>query len=373
MTRRFEFVEGTSAKFWEISRDGSVVTVRFGRLGTNGQTQTKDLGAESVAMEHAGRLILEKRRKGYQEVAAQADARSPGRDQRHVPAPTTPLPGNGPLVMGTVRLPAGRRITHDKSLGEAATDQPVLWLTDSPMAHAGSLVVTLRREVHGSGLVPFLAEDADFDAARPWTAGEFLPSDPREIAVIEIERALNEGWNAGIPEEDDDEGREHATGMLAPFGLVFPGIASRTDDRPPVAQPLGFRRLFSRGVAQPVDPWTLIESRTGLRIGLVAADRPADVITVLGWQGAVNAHQDTAPLSAILRSWEERFGAEAVQIGFDTLTLVVERPPMSRDHALAVAAEHFAFCPDNVMQGTDRLDAYADLILRCPLWNFWWD
>ena len=39
--RRFEFVEGTSSKFWEISTDGNNVTVRYGRIGTNGQSQTK--------------------------------------------------------------------------------------------------------------------------------------------------------------------------------------------------------------------------------------------------------------------------------------------------------------------------------------------
>jgi Domain of unknown function (DUF4253) len=37
-----------------------------------------------------------------------------------------------------------------------------------------------------------------------------------------------------------------------------------------------------------------------------------------------------------------------VKIGFDTLTLVVERPLLNRDHALAVAAEQYAFCPNNV-------------------------
>ena len=42
--RRFEFVGGTSAKFWEISHAGAAVTVRFGRLDTNGQSQTKNLG-----------------------------------------------------------------------------------------------------------------------------------------------------------------------------------------------------------------------------------------------------------------------------------------------------------------------------------------
>ena len=41
MTRRFEFVSGNSAKFWEIRLAGTAVTVRFGRLGTEGQMQAK--------------------------------------------------------------------------------------------------------------------------------------------------------------------------------------------------------------------------------------------------------------------------------------------------------------------------------------------
>jgi hypothetical protein len=333
----------------------------------------KDLSAESAAMEHVGRLILEKRRKGYEEVAAAADTTSSAGDRHFALPSTASLPDDGPAVIGTVRLPTGRRIRYDSSFGHAATDEPVLWLTDEPIPRAGTVLAALRRKEHGSGLVAFLAEDAGFDKARPWTAGEFLPANPSEIAVVDLGTTLREGWNAAVPEDDDDEGREHAAGMLAPFGLVFPGLASPADSPAPVAPTSGFRRLFSIRRPEPGDRWTHIESKTGLRIGLVAADRPADVITVLGWQGSVNQHQEAAPVSAILRSWEERFGAEVVEIGFDTLTLVVERPPMNFDHALAGAAEHFAFCPDNVLQATETLAAYRDLILGSPIWSFWWD
>ena len=65
--RRFELVEGKSAKFWEISTSGSDVTVRFGRLGTNGQTQTKTFGDAAAAQRHADKLIEEKTEKGYVE------------------------------------------------------------------------------------------------------------------------------------------------------------------------------------------------------------------------------------------------------------------------------------------------------------------
>jgi len=66
-TRRFEFVEGKSAKFWEISTTDSAVTVRFGRIGTNGQTQTKSFADAAAAQRHADKLIEEKTGKGYVE------------------------------------------------------------------------------------------------------------------------------------------------------------------------------------------------------------------------------------------------------------------------------------------------------------------
>ena len=70
MKRYFEFIEGSSAKFWEISQSGKDVTVRFGKIGTNGQTQTKTLADADAATKHAEKLIKEKMGKGYKETAA---------------------------------------------------------------------------------------------------------------------------------------------------------------------------------------------------------------------------------------------------------------------------------------------------------------
>jgi hypothetical protein len=39
----FEFVEGTSSKFWEATQSGNSMTVRWGRIGSTGQSKTKTL------------------------------------------------------------------------------------------------------------------------------------------------------------------------------------------------------------------------------------------------------------------------------------------------------------------------------------------
>ena len=67
MNRYFEFVGGTSAKFWEVTVSGCNVTVRYGRLGTGGQIQTKTLDDATAAQKHAEKLIGQKLEKGYLE------------------------------------------------------------------------------------------------------------------------------------------------------------------------------------------------------------------------------------------------------------------------------------------------------------------
>ena len=70
MKRRFEFVGGSSAKFWELEVVGCNVVVRFGRIGTPGQTQTKTLPVPIAAEKHADKLIGQKLGKGYVECVA---------------------------------------------------------------------------------------------------------------------------------------------------------------------------------------------------------------------------------------------------------------------------------------------------------------
>jgi predicted DNA-binding WGR domain protein len=66
-TRYFEFVGGSSRKFWEITVSGNSFAVRFGRIGTAGQSQTKTFADEAKAKKEAELLIAQKVKKGYLE------------------------------------------------------------------------------------------------------------------------------------------------------------------------------------------------------------------------------------------------------------------------------------------------------------------
>ncbi len=66
--RYFEFKDAHSSKFWEVSVAGSTVTVRYGKIGTNGQTSVKELDSPEQAQEHARKQAAGKLKKGYQEI-----------------------------------------------------------------------------------------------------------------------------------------------------------------------------------------------------------------------------------------------------------------------------------------------------------------
>ncbi|MFO0968606.1 MAG: DNA ligase [Gemmataceae bacterium] len=66
-TRYFEYVEGTSSKFWEVSQSGADMTTRWGRIGSAGQSKTKTFADEAAAARQVEKLIAEKVEEGYVE------------------------------------------------------------------------------------------------------------------------------------------------------------------------------------------------------------------------------------------------------------------------------------------------------------------
>ena len=65
MKRRFEFVGGSSAKFWEVTVQKETVTVCYGRIGASGQVQTKTFIDGPTAQKYADNLVQQKLGKGY--------------------------------------------------------------------------------------------------------------------------------------------------------------------------------------------------------------------------------------------------------------------------------------------------------------------
>jgi hypothetical protein len=75
----------------------------------------------------------------------------------------------------------------------------------------------------------------------------------------------------------------------------------------------------------------------------------------------------------VLRSWEDRFGARLLEVGFAEIRLVVSRPPRTLEEALPIAAEHVAFCDECGRMGVRHVRELARMLVGNPFWDFWWD
>jgi predicted DNA-binding WGR domain protein len=62
---RYECMEDGSRKFWEVKVEGPSYTVRYGRIGTAGQTLTKHFDDEPAARREMEKVRARKVDKGY--------------------------------------------------------------------------------------------------------------------------------------------------------------------------------------------------------------------------------------------------------------------------------------------------------------------
>jgi uncharacterized protein (TIGR02996 family) len=70
--REFQYTDEKSDKFWNIELEGSSYTVRFGRIGTKGQSKTKGFPSPQAAQKAHDKVIAEKLAEGYVETTASA-------------------------------------------------------------------------------------------------------------------------------------------------------------------------------------------------------------------------------------------------------------------------------------------------------------
>ncbi|GEM_PF-169008 len=118
--------------------------------------------------------------------------------------------------------------------------------------------------------------------------------------------------------------------------------------------------------------------------GLVPLIHVALVPTRQSWQapaylkfGGWNEAPKPAEHTAVLKYWSQRYGAEVMAMKFDTVELLIRRPPSTRDQALEVAWEYFGYSPDCLPgehnSPTYSIEGLAAFLLIAKIWGFWWD
>ncbi|MGC9665509.1 DUF4253 domain-containing protein [Planosporangium sp. 12N6] len=74
----------------------------------------------------------------------------------------------------------------------------------------------------------------------------------------------------------------------------------------------------------------------------------------------------------VLRSWQQRFGADVRYLGVVALGLVVATPPTDPHDVARVAVEQFAYC-DDLDQFVGEPHRVAQHQVPTHRWYFWWD
>lgn len=260
------------------------------------------------------------------------------------------------LKVLSVDLPAGELIVSEEGDGE---DRP-LWLSNGPAAPGlWSQLLSIHAD---TGVWPLLLHPYQLvvpgQGFRPWESGELYPrsvTSPERHSAADL---LADWWMAYASSAV-------TVGMGASHlrdPSFFPEVAARPTPEASTAVADEYAAVY-------------LSLHPHVRLGLVAAESGAHALAAVGWQGPLNYNNDTGKFAAVVASWQHRFGARVVAVGGGTLDLSVAAPPSSREDALAVASEHFAFCPDNVRQGSRpyTIPAYAERLVDAPAWTFWWD
>ena len=278
------------------------------------------------------------------------------------------LPDEEAVQLGSVALPAGKLIN-----GWSEGDH-VAWATVDPVPDSGRVWEALSELHPQTGLVPIQLDGLRGSSRlipippgglRPWDNGEFTrPDDPREADRLDAGAVLEELWRDWVPPPDQDDPESIET--RAPFTREWPGLAA--PERTPLT---AAERQHARDVVLPQIRQEHEATRSA-RIGLVAADRPADVLAVIGWQGLINRGDFLLTLTAVLRSWEDRFGARLIDVGYADLRLLVERPPRTLEAAQRIAAEQVVLA-DECIDAQTYIPHIAARLLNGPIWTFWWD
>jgi hypothetical protein len=281
------------------------------------------------------------------------------------------LPDEGPARLGAVTLPPGKPIAGDSGAA-------VAWATVEPVPESGQVWAALSALRPQTGLAPIQLDGLRADtlvtggrrglpgeALRPWDSGEFVrPEDPHEADRLNVVGLLRDRWRDWVPRPGDDD--PELEEIRAPFDLEWPGLAP---EEPGSLTPAERRRALDTMMRH-------IRAAHGAtrtaRIGLVAADRAADVLPVIGWSGLAGRGESLLPLTAVLRSWEDRFGAQLMDVGYADLRLLVDRPPRTLEAAGRVAAEHVVLA-DECIGGCRDIPGIAALLVNAPIWTFWWD
>lgn len=179
--RRFEFVEGKSSKFWEVSVEGTDLHLCWGRIGTDGQRKVKSFSDRAAAEKEAEKQMASKVKKGYTEVGETPPQQKPPAAeqcppvQESLPVKAAPALEEGPPVEESTELPPEDQVV----LPDGWRRQVLPWRGGPYLGKlkrvSSSKALKLGLEALDKSVKTRMGQPVVFDSARRSFAGE---SDP---------------------------------------------------------------------------------------------------------------------------------------------------------------------------------------------------
>ena len=247
------------------------------------------------------------------------------------------LPGDGAARVAGLQLPAGRRITEDA--GHPGRARAVGWVTDAPDRGAVDLARRLADRFPRTGLWPVL-----------WSSKEAV------------------GLYLNGPDHNPPVSEQRPEAL---FRRLWRDVAPAVPGAPLTEQPFPGLAPGSRQSGTTVNPFALFaqyktqidrHARGPYRLILVACRRPADAIALTGL--GIPDGIETGDLSAVLRTWEDRFDAYVTYFGEGYAILGVGSPPTTVGAAQRLADEYFAAQGPDLMTTDDVAGAPRALMGR---------
>jgi hypothetical protein len=251
---------------------------------------------------------------------------------------------------------------------------PTMWQSDEPVADVLDLWDRCESSAAVTGVWPVVSGLFLYDPIYPQQLRK-----PADIDAVDLQSGLEARWRAlracqaqgfdpgGFPEDLDDveeliESLKEKWKHGWPPYEEWPGLAPAAPGSGP--GPAEVNRQVLTYILRPTG-----QHPGGGHLALVRAERPADIPAVMAW----DAEAPHEFLSALLRSWEVRFGARVVGFEGATIHVSVTRPPATAADASLVAMEHMLLGDDEHPPGDLNFADYAESLVGGRHWFFWWD
>lgn len=200
--RQLVFQEGGSQKFWNIELDGASHVVWFGRIGTQGQRQSKEFSSAAEAKTSYDKLVAEKVKKGYVDAgggSGAAPATAPPAAKTKSAAAAAPAAGatkpaakTKAVGKGKAASPAADDETADDPAAPTAAASPAPSVAAAPSPPPAPLDLNLPRSID---LAPEDWRRATFRKLPPLIRGEAKPFDPAAcVERMANLRTTDYGW-----------------------------------------------------------------------------------------------------------------------------------------------------------------------------------